>query len=265
MRPLLERWEEVEPHLRKAQRLLLLMDFDGTLAPIVRDPGKARLPASRLQLLDALRQKPGVALGIISGRALADLEKKVPLDGIYYAGNHGLEIKGPDLAFRHPQAEAARPDLEQIAEELELKLWNLPGVFLEDKGFGLSFHLRRIPKAFRSKAEALFDEVVEPFLKAGTVRVEGGKLIREVRPPIVWDKGNALAVVRDAVKKEGVEPLVIFLGDDSSDEAAFRRLSDEDLSIFVGEPRGRASARYFLRNLREVDEWLKRLLRVSVQ
>ncbi|MFN3476614.1 MAG: trehalose-phosphatase [Candidatus Methylomirabilales bacterium] len=272
MRPLLERWEEVEPHLREAQRLLLLTDFDGTLAPMVRDPEKARLPPSRLRLLDTLRQKPGVALGIISGRTLADLKKRVPLEGVYYAGNHGLEIEGPDLKFRHPEAEAARPDLERIREELTLRLWDIPGVFLEDKGFGLSFHLRRVPKTLRPKAEALFDEVIEPFLKAGRVRVNGGKLIWEVRPPVAWDKGDALAVIRDAVKKEGGEPLVIYLGDDSSDEAAFRKLSDEDLPIFVGEPRaptfrfaqGSASARYFLRNLKEVDESFRRLLRASV-
>lgn len=260
MRPLLERWDEVQPRLVEAKRLLLLADFDGTLAPLVRDPEKARLSASRLRLLEVLRRRPAVALGIISGRALTDLKKRVPLDGIYYAGNHGLEIQGPDLWFRHPLAEAARPDLERIAEELKLRLWDIPGIFLEDKEFGLSFHLRRVPKALRPKAEALFALVVEPFLKAGNVQVEGGKLIREVRPPIAWDKGDALALLRKVIVGGGSEPLVIYLGDDSSDEAAFRQLSDEDLPILVGEPRTPTSARYFLRNVREVDEYFRKLL-----
>ncbi len=102
--PVLENWEEVRARVENACGLLLFLDFDGTLAPIVAEPMLAVLPGATRQVLNDLAAHNTIAIAIISGRAVGDVKGRVGLPNLIYAGNHGLEIEGRGLAFEHPEA-----------------------------------------------------------------------------------------------------------------------------------------------------------------
>src|SRR5436190_889820 len=88
----------IESRIAAAGRVLLFLDFDGTLAPIVPDPHEARLPLRAREAMKALVRQPGVTLAIVSGRSLSDVRSRVGLEEAIYAGNHGFEIAGKGLS-----------------------------------------------------------------------------------------------------------------------------------------------------------------------
>ena len=144
MEHLLSAWPKVIKQLRSASHILLLLDYDGTLTPIVERPELANLPEGMRQLLQALARQRRLTLGIISGRALADIKEKVGISGIIYAGNHGLEIEGPGISFVSPLAEEFKPILRLMHYVLSQALGAIKGVMVEDKGLTLSVHYRQV-------------------------------------------------------------------------------------------------------------------------
>ena len=118
MEHLLSVWPRVTLQIRDARHILLLTDFDGTLTPIVERPELANLTENTRLVLEALARRYEFRVGVISGRALADLKDKVGIPGIIYAGNHGLEIEGPEITFVNPVAEEIKPinDVRSSAE-----------------------------------------------------------------------------------------------------------------------------------------------------
>ena len=124
---LLNVWPSVSDRLRGAQKVLLLSDFDGTLTPIVERPELAVVAPEVRQTLVELTGHQKFILGVVSGRSLHDLEDKVGIPGMIYAGNHGLELSGPGLEFVHPEADAMRQIQTEVFEILNNELGHLPG------------------------------------------------------------------------------------------------------------------------------------------
>jgi trehalose 6-phosphate phosphatase len=199
-----------------------MLDFDGTLAPIVSRPEIAELPTEARQALDQLRSRGDVHLAIVSGRALADLRERVGIDGITYAGNHGLEIVGPRVSRLHPEAAAARPHLERAAEELEPLLAEFPGAWLEDKGLTLSLHYRALAE---EQVPRLTAAVLERVSRVRGLRLTHGKKVLEVRPKVDWHKGRAVLYLLEELRPPTGTPALYF-GDDTTDEDAFVALRD---------------------------------------
>ena len=110
---LLNVWPSVSRRLAEAGRVLLLFDYDGTLTPIVPRPEDAVLSPRVKSLLAEVAAMDGYLAGIVSGRSLADLRERVAITGLVYAGNHGLEICGPDLDFVHPDVAASSRTLDE--------------------------------------------------------------------------------------------------------------------------------------------------------
>jgi trehalose 6-phosphate phosphatase len=231
----LDRLEEWRAARRQAGRLLLALDFDGTLAPIVEWPEQATLlPAAREALL-RLARRPDTDLAIVSGRTLEDVRARVALPGVYYAGNHGMEIEGPGVQRRFVEAAAVRPRLAACAEALRHALAGVEGAFVEDKGLTLSVHYRRVAEpALRDTVRRIAQEACgrEPGL-----RLTEGKMISEIRPDVDWDKGRALRFLLDALEA-GDDNLVpaLFIGDDRTDEDGFRALAGRGDGILVADP-----------------------------
>ena len=136
---LFQAWEEVEPRIRHARSLFLLLDYDGTLTPIVSRPELAVCPPQVKSLLEKLRDSPRSQVAIISGRALEDLKEKVGVSGITYVGNHGLEMENPAGVHRKKLSPQRQEELGRIRKDLEARLNSLPGVFFEDKGWPVTF------------------------------------------------------------------------------------------------------------------------------
>jgi trehalose-phosphatase len=261
MNHLFRTWDRCAARIRQAGQIALLFDFDGTLSPIANRPELPRLSSSNRKELQALARARGVAVGVVSGRGLRDLRRRVGLRGIYYAGNHGLELEGPGLRFLHPAAAAARTDLVRIARELRKRLAGVPGVLVEDKTLSLSLHLRRVSTARRAHAWGLFVRTVKPYLERGAIRVTRGKRVLEVRPAVDWDKGSAVKLIRRQLERDrsSRKILLCYLGDDETDEAAFRALGADDVAVFVGARKRTSAASYYLRDPGEVEDFLKRV------
>src|SRR5437667_6410247 len=102
--PLFNHLPRIASEVESAGNLLIFLDFDGTLAPVVNDPTLASIPPETLRTLTSLAGLEKVSLAIISGRALADLKARVGLPNLIYAGNHGLEISGPGMYYLQPTA-----------------------------------------------------------------------------------------------------------------------------------------------------------------
>jgi trehalose 6-phosphate phosphatase len=245
---------------RETGSLVLLLDFDGTLAPIVSRPEAAALPAETRQHLERLRSRVGVEVAVVSGRGLSDAREKMGIPDIDYAGNHGMEIEGPRLRRIHPGAAAARPTLERVRERVAVAVRETAGAFVEDKGLTLSVHYRlvspeEVPGVRRAVEEATEGE--------DAVRVTSGKMVMEIRPRVDWHKGRAVDFLLDSIDPPQGAP-VLYLGDDTTDEDAFRAVAARKTvrgeGVRVGRPEGgRTAARSYVENPLEVAELLGRL------
>jgi trehalose-phosphatase len=261
---LLSVWPKVVKQLRDAKRILLLTDYDGTLTPIMERPELVNLPESMRLMLEALAQRYDFTVGVISGRALADLKDKVGISGIIYAGNHGLEIEGPGISFMNPVAEELKPVLRIMHYVLSLSLEAIKGVFVENKGLSLSIHYRLAREHRADEVEGIVKKVVGGAEASGQAKITSGKKVYEVRPAVTWDKGKAIKLLMKRYGKGGRESglLPIYLGDDLTDEDGFRVIENygSGISVFVGEKGQDSTARYFLKSPAEVAVFLGMLL-----
>jgi trehalose 6-phosphate phosphatase len=210
----------LEPLRLRPRESAVLCDLDGTLAPIVARPELAALPPGARETLAALRDRVGL-LAFVSGRALADLERIVALEGCGWAGNHGMELRRPG-GPRELAAEVAPygPAMAAFAERWRAERLSPHGVWLEDKGVTLSFHFRTAPD--RAMAERFLAEAVAPAARAAGLATHGGRRVLEVRPPTRVSKGTA---VRALMAGTGLR-LACYLGDDRTDVDAFAALRE---------------------------------------
>ena len=253
---LLNVWPRVSRQLANAGHVLLLLDYDGTLAPISPRPELATLPPAARQALLRLARRERYTLGLVSGRGLADLTEMVGLPGLIYAGNHGLEIQGPEpeLNFIHPEAARLRPELAALLIGLKERLAGYDGALVEGKGLTLSVHYRLTPEELRGAVHAGFEAVVASAQEAGRVRVTRGKEVLEVRPNVAWDKGRAIARIAESFP---AGTLAVFFGDDLTDEDGFAAVQAlNGISVFVGAARQPTQAQYRLDSPQEVAETL---------
>ena len=264
MEHLLSAWPKVIKQLRSARHILLLLDYDGTLTPIVERPELANLPEGVKQLLQALVRQRRLTLGVISGRALVDLKEKVGIRGIIYAGNHGLEIEGAGISFVNPLAEEFKPILRLMRYVLSQALGAIKGVLVEDKGLTLSVHYRQVAADKSTEVKGVFDRIAGGAATLGKIRITSGKKVYEIRPALAWDKGKAIKMLMKKYGKGGRKSglLPVYIGDDLTDEDGFRVIENygSGISVFVGERDYHTSARYFLESPDEVAKFLSLLL-----
>ena len=263
--PLLGRLKEIEARVAAAPGVLLISDFDGTLAPIVRTPEEASLPPSRRRLLAEVAGLERASVAVVSGRSLEDIRARVALEGLTYAGNHGLEISGPGLDFLEPRAAALGGVITEIGAALTAALQGVAGARVEDKRWTLSVHFRNVEPGRIEEVRRVVQDVL--FLReAGAlreaVRIREGKKVLEVVPRIAWDKGAASRLIREHLG--AADAVAIAIGDDATDETMFRALAD-GVTIKVGKP-DETSAAFFVAGPPEVEsflEWLVRAIRAG--
>jgi trehalose 6-phosphate phosphatase len=253
MHNLWSRWPEVEKHIRSRKNLLFLLDYDGTLTLIAPTPRQARLSPQTKLVLRRLSRRPNVTLAVISGRALADLKRKVGLRSLAYAGNHGLELWWDNRRRTVKIPRTLKKALSEVARMLTKVKRDFDGVIMENKGLSLSFHYRLVEASDLTDLKKEFWKCVMPFVQSGKVRVVNGKRVFEVRPNVPWTKGHAALWF---TKKLGNQPcLPIYIGDDQTDEDAFRMLRS-GITIRVGEHDG-SWAKYYVRRVAAVVRFLE--------
>ena len=221
---------------REGRHLLLLFDFDGTLAPFDPDPEAVYLDDDVRGLLAGLALKPGSTVGIISGRRLPDLEKRLKIPGeVYVAGFHGLEIHTPGEVFMHPEAATATATMRTVAQSMRPHLPALPGVFIEDKVFSVALHYREADPAVRVVAQAYFMDAAREYVDAGRLRVLPGACVLELLPGVSWHKGSALQWIRERIERVHGPTFTVYVGDDVTDEDAFRAVGPDGLTISASD------------------------------
>jgi trehalose 6-phosphate phosphatase len=220
---------EIHERIVQASYLLLCLDFDGTLAEIAKDPTKVFLSGRMRLTLQSLSRCLNTSVAIISGRERADLQSRVDIPGLIYAGNHGLEISGPGFIFVEPGATARRATLEKLIPRLERGLEGILGARVEDKGLTVTVHYRQ---AAASEWERL-RQITETSLADSShlFHMTAGDKVYEIRPHGSGTKGTAVGWIKERLEKPNA--LVTYVGDDATDEDAFRALG-EDITVKVG-------------------------------
>jgi trehalose 6-phosphate phosphatase len=204
-------------------RLLVALDFDGVLAPIVDVPSEARPLPAAAAAVGALATLPDTVIALISGRGLADLAAVSGFGSpIRMVGSHGGEFDDGAAVLD----DAQRERLEQLTTELEQLVAGEPGVVLEHKPAGVAVHVRN---ASAEVARRVLDAVGEgPAAREG-IEATPGKAVLDLSV-VRMNKGVATEVLRERVKADAV----LFVGDDVTDETAFARLRPGDVGVKVG-------------------------------
>ncbi len=244
-------------------RLAVFLDYDGTLTPIVEHPDMAVLSPESRSVLERLAAVTTVA--IVSGRDVVDVMDKVGVPGLYYAGSHGFDIRTPS-GEPVGDEEMVRFDtflssLDQAEAELRQDLADVPGSNVERKRFAIAVHYRQVPEEFHQRVADAVDQIAPGY---PTLRVAGGKMIWELRPDIEWDKGKALEWLLKEMDLDHPDVIPLYIGDDITDEDAYRVLGDRGVGIVVGREERASAAEYALEDTDEVRIFLDRL-RVLVE
>lgn len=246
----------LEHMLKGAKHVLLFSDFDGTLVPIANHPVECRLTEQARMTLESLARLSRCSVAIISGRELADLQQKVALKNIGYAGNHGLEIEMGSLRYTQLAAATLRNQLLTLAELLTHYLADIPGAWVQHKGLSLSIHYRQVSTDLHARVQQVIRDGMTPHLKQGHVVLRDGKMVVEVRPAVAWHKGSCTRWLYEQLRlPEGTR--VVYLGDDQTDEDAFAAWPEE-ITIRVG-PGDNSLARYMLPDTEAVQAFLQEL------
>jgi trehalose 6-phosphate phosphatase len=247
-RYLFRAWGEIADRLRDAKTCALLLDFDGTLVKLQRRPWEVRVPQRTKRLLERLARHPKLFVAIVSGRRCQDLQTRIGVEALHFIGLHGAERERKTTKI----TKAAARILARAQHGARKSMAAMRGMRIEDKGMSFAVHYREASAPIARAAKSCLLDVVEPLQK--TLRVLDGAMVWEVLPNEIRGKGCA---VRDLLREFPPGTPAIYIGDDGTDESAFRALGDQ-ITICVGKPQGSA-AKYYVRDPGEVIRFLLRL------
>lgn len=243
--------------MRGGRSLIIFLDYDGTLTPIVERPELAVLSEDMRETVRALAEC--LPVYVISGRDLDDVKQLVQIDGIHYVGSHGFDLVGDLPGVDKAGLEATMPVLARARDELEAAIGAIPGVLVENKKRSFALHYRlvdeaRLPEIF-SAADTAFER--HPQLQ----RKEGKKVI-EFLPDFPWDKGRCVLALLAHVSAElGLkDPFPVYLGDDITDEDAFRAMKNRGAGILVADNDRDTAADYRLHDPDAVGDLFRYML-----
>lgn len=249
----------IKKEIEKAGGSILILDFDGTLSPIAQVPGRARLPEkTKQEIKNCLSRFPVV---IVSGRALADIKKKMGIKGLIYAGSHGLEWQIGKQYYCAGVSEGARRQLALAINHFKKILPKYPGMFLEDKRISLAIHYRKVKQSQLAGFKKEAREIIKSLNQKDLMLVEGKKVF-ELRPRLNWNKGHFVKFIsRHLQLKQKKHLLPVYVGDDTTDEDVFK-MSQRTITIRVGKKKN-SGAKYYIKNQKQINRFLAWLLSVN--
>ncbi|KAL8134026.1 putative trehalose-phosphate phosphatase H [Apium graveolens] len=251
----------------KGKQIVMFLDYDGTLSPIVDDPDRAFMSdAMRATVRKLARYFP---TAIVSGRCRDKVYNFVRLAELYYAGSHGMDIKGPSKGsnyIKSPQSVLCQPACEflpmidEVYQILLQKTKSTPGSKVENNKFCLSVHFRCVEEKRWSELAQQVRSVLKEYPK---LRLTQGRKVLEIRPTIKWDKGKALEFLLESLGYANcADVFPVYIGDDRTDEDAFKVLRDrgQGFGILVSKIPKETNASYSLQEPSEVMDFLRRLV-----
>jgi trehalose 6-phosphate phosphatase len=244
---LFDSWPRIAGRIHAARHIVLFLDFDGTLVRLRQRPKDVFLGEPARRILSHLAAHPRVTLCLISGRQLADLRQRAGVAGALYFGLHGWERSNG----KSHSLPAAR-QLREICQWVEEQIRSLSGIRVEDKGACFGVHFRGAPGSAVERAKAVVEKALERL--GGDFQMMAGKKIWEIYPKTMGTKGTAaLSLLKEIPGRK----LVIYAGDDTTDETAFESLGNA-VTILVGRSR-QTHAKFFLGDPAEVMTFLEKL------
>ncbi|KAI4345227.1 hypothetical protein L6164_012369 [Bauhinia variegata] len=256
----------------KGKQIVMFLDYDGTLSPIVDDPDRAFMSdAMRKTVRKVARCFP---TAIVSGRCREKVYNFVRLAELYYAGSHGMDIKVPKPTRRSSKYHKANdnhavlfqpaseflPVIDEVYQQLVEKTKSTPGAIVENNRFCVSVHFRCVDEKKWSELAHQVRSVLKEYPK---LRLSQGRKVLEIRPTIKWDKGNALEFLLESLGFANcTDVFPVYIGDDRTDEDAFKKLRDrgQGFGILVSKFPKDTSASYSLQEPDEVMDFLQRLV-----
>ena len=246
--------ESIERRCMRKGSVLLLFDFDGTLSPIVAHPDMAKLLPGWRERLKNLKKNSKITLGIVTGRSIKSIRKRIAIPGVIIASDHGCEVwRGTRLGVRYA-GENCRY-LKELAREAKEEFGVISGIVIEEKKYSMAIHYRmvdsRIKTSVKKRAEKLTEEYCDLY---GWEKMHGKQLI-EIRLPDSWHKGDAVKWIQ---KNYAPKAISVYVGDDTTDEDAFKAIGRNGITIRVGRKKSSAAA-YYVDSVEDMATWLDRM------
>ncbi len=243
------------------RRPAVFLDYDGTLTPIVERPEDAKLSDEMRAVVRDLAGELTVA--VVSGRDRRDVQRLVKIDELVYAGSHGFDIRGPEgMAIEHEVGRDVGPELDEAERELHELTDSIEGAQIERKTYSIAVHYRRVAEGDQADVESAVDRVLE---RVEGLRKSSGKKVWEVQPDLDWHKGKAVLWLCEALGVDTRASAPVYIGDDVTDEDAFREIEAGETPLGVGivvdETERETAARFRLRDVGEVRRFLEWMTR----
>ncbi|MEU5843600.1 trehalose-phosphatase [Rhodococcus sp. NPDC047139] len=249
-------------HRLAGRRPAVFLDYDGVLTPIVERPEDAVWSESMRRTVRDLADRASVC--IVTGRDRAVVQQLMGVDDLVVAGSHGFDIWSPTGGqLTHGILDDFTELIGEVTETLRTRLAGLEGVGIEPKRASVAVHYRQAGPDARERVSA----IVEALLKEDPDRlaVVPGKMVYELKPAVDWHKGKAVLHLIEVLGLDSPEVVPLYLGDDITDEDAFRALRDRGIGILVGSPEDpemagrRTDAEFVLASVDEVERFLSTL------
>jgi trehalose-phosphatase len=248
--------------LFRKERLAIFLDYDGTLTPIVQRPQDAVMSEDMRSSVSALSRWHRV--GIVSGRMREDVENLVKIPELLFAGSHGFDIRGPDMELLQPKARETLPLVARITEQLKEQVKDIPGALIEEKKFSVAVHYRLVEEdRYLDRIREYVDSIVSAH--SGQLKLLHGKKVLEILPDMEWDKGKAIRWVMNALGLEWNETSVVYIGDDVTDEFAFRTITTRGTAILVSDESRHSAADFRVSSVKEVKKIFEKIIETSTK
>ncbi|PON55014.1 Trehalose-phosphatase [Parasponia andersonii] len=252
----------------KGKQIVMFLDYDGTLSPIVEDPDRAYMSDAMRKAVKSLARCFPTA--IVSGRCRDKVYSFVRLAELYYAGSHGMDIKGPAKGSKYKKASAKGvlfqpaseflPMIDEVYKKLVERTKSTPGAKVEHNKFCCSVHYRCVEEKEWNEVAQQVKSVLKEYPK---LRLTQGRKVLEIRPTIKWDKGKALEFLLESLGFANcTDVFPVYIGDDRTDEDAFKILRErgQGFGILVSKFPKDTSASYSLQEPTEVMNFLQKLV-----
>jgi trehalose 6-phosphate phosphatase len=255
--------EELQRRLA-GRRPAVFLDYDGTLTPIVDRPEDAKISETMREAVRGLARRGPVC--VVSGRDRRVVQELMGIDHLIVAGSHGFDIWSPDEGTLEHEAGGGFEELiERVTARVREEAGAIEGSLVEPKKASVALHYRLVPEGDRPRIKAIVDRLLAEH--PDELKVTPGKMVFELQPRLDWDKGKAVLHLLHALALDRDDVVPLYLGDDITDEDAFRALAGTGIGIFVGDPgdpevAGRStSAGFVLDSTEEVERFLDTLAR----
>lgn len=246
------------------KRVAVFLDYDGTLTPIVDRPEDAIISDAMRVAVRALARRCTVC--VVSGRDRAVVQQLMGVDDLVVAGSHGFDIWSPGGGAIEREEGTGFADLIQsVTDTLREGVASANGALVEPKKSSVAVHYRLVDERDRPGIKDLVDRVLAAH--PDSLKMTPGKMVYEIQPKLEWDKGKAVLYLLEALELDQDDVVPLYVGDDITDEDAFRALVGRGIGILVADPADpevagrRTAAEFILRDTEEVKNLLGALAR----